>query len=328
MFWCPLLFSPPLPLAVAVLIISLWHVPESRDDTRHGPVDWPGSLLATLGLGGMVYGLIESPRVGLTNHYVLIGLLGGLVALVLFVINEARVTNPMVPLKLFKSNDFAGANLLTLFLYAALSGTMFFFSLNLIQVQGYSATAAGAAFLPFVLLMFLLSRWSGGLVDRLGARLPLIVGPMIAATGFALFAIPGIGARYWTSFFPAVLVLGFGMSVSVAPLTTTVMGAVPEVQAGVASGINNAVSRTAGLLAIAVFGVVMLQAFAHTLHARLNELRIDDDTRRGVYEQRVKLGGIELPPNATGELRQAVSDSYMHGFRLIMLVSAGVGPSR
>src|SRR6185437_3228358 len=265
-----------LPLAVAVLVISLWKVPETREKEDHGPLDWPVAALATIGLGGVFYGLIESPRLGFSNPFVLLALIGGLAALAVFVVNEARAKNPMVPLKLFRNRDFAGANVLTLLLYAALSGTFFFFTLNLIQIQGYSATAAGASLLPFVVLMFSLSRWSGGLINRFGARLPLVVGPTVAALGFALFALPAVNRNFWTSFLPAVLVLGLGMAITVAPLTTTVMDSVSEEQAGVASGINNAVSRTAGLLAIAVFGVVMLHAFSHELGQRLNELALDE----------------------------------------------------
>jgi EmrB/QacA subfamily drug resistance transporter len=317
-----------LPFAAAVLLISIWKVPESKEKNQKGPLDWIGAALATIGLGGVVYGLIESPRMGFSNTLVLLTLIGGTVCLVLFVINEARVKNPMVPLDLFRSRDFAGANILTLFLYAALSGMMFFFTLNLIQIQGYSATAAGAALLPFVVLMFSLSRWSGGLVDRFGARLPLTIGPIIVAIGFLLYAIPAISPNYWTSFFPGVLVVGLGMSVCVAPLTTTVMGAVGEEQAGVASGINNAVSRTAGLLAIAVFGVVMLHAFSQTLARRMNELQLDDQLKHSLYDQRVKLAGLEVPATADsatrGKIKEAVADSFIFGFRLIMLISVGL----
>jgi MFS family permease len=203
---------------------------------------------------------------------------------------------------------------------------MFFFTLNLIQIQGYSATAAGAALLPFVVLMFTLSRWSGGLIDRFGARLPLTIGPTIVAFGFALFAVPSISPNYWTSFFPAVVLLGLGMAISVAPLTTTVMGSVGEEQAGVASGINNAVSRTAGLLAIAVFGVMMLFAFSQTLARRMNEIQVDEQLKHDIYEQRVKLAGLEVPPNidpvAREQVKGAVADSFVFGFRLIMLTSA------
>jgi EmrB/QacA subfamily drug resistance transporter len=317
-----------LPLAFAVLLISVWKVPESREKNQHGPLDWLGTALATVGLGGVCYGLIESPRLGFSNPLVLLTLIGGAVSLVIFIFNEARIRNPMVPLHLFRDRNFAGANLLTLLLYAALSGMMFFFTLNLIQIQGYSATAAGAALLPFVVLMFSLSRWAGGLVERFGARLPLTIGPIVTAAGLVLFARPALSGNYWTSFFPAVVVLGLGMTIVVAPLTTTVMGSVGEEQAGVASGINNAVSRTAGLLAIAVFGVVMLHAFSQTLANRMNELQMDEQVKHSVYEQRVRLAGLELPPNtdsATREkIKEAVAESFVFGFRVIMFVSAAL----
>ena len=316
-----------VPLALAVIVISVWRVPESREKNQRS-LDWIGAALATLSLGAIVYGLIESPRLGFSNRLVLATLIGGVVCLVLFVWHEARAKNPMVPLRLFRSKDFAGANLLTLLLYAALGGFMLFFALNLVQVQGYSATAAGAALLPFIVIMFTLSRWSGGLFDRFGPRLPLMVGPMISAVGLALFAVPSVSGNYWTSFFPAVIVLGFGMAVTVAPLTTTVMDSVSEEQAGTASGINNAVSRTAGLLAIAVFGVVILHAFSYQLGQRLNEFGIDERLKQSVLEQRVKLAGVEIPntvdPSARATLKQGVAGSFVSGFRLIMLLSAGL----
>jgi EmrB/QacA subfamily drug resistance transporter len=317
-----------LPLALAVLLISVWKVPESRDKNHRGHLDYLGSALATIGLGGVVYGLIESPRVGFSNWMVLVSLVGGLISLALFVFNEARTKNPMVPLDLFRSRDFSGANLLTLFLYAALSGMMFFFTLNLIQIQGYSATAAGASLLPFVVIMFTLSRWSGGLIERFGARVPLTIGPIVAAIGFALFTLPSVNPNFWTSFFPAVVVLGLGMAITVAPLTTTVMSSVGEEQAGVASGINNAVSRTAGLLAIAVFGVMMLHGFSQTLARRMNEIQLDESVKHEVYEQRVKLAGVELPPAVDPETRErlkgAVADSFVFGFRIVMWISAAL----
>jgi EmrB/QacA subfamily drug resistance transporter len=315
-----------LPLAVAVLVISIWKVPESSE--KNGRLDWIGAALATVGLGGVVYGLIESPRLGFSNPMVLVTLIGGFVLLALFIFNEARTKNPMVPLQLFRKRDFSGANLLTLFLYAALSGTFFFFTLNLIQIQGYSATAAGAALLPFVALMFSLSRWSGGLIDRFGAHLPLTVGPIVSAVGFALYAVPSISGNYWTSFFPGVIVLGLGMTITVAPLTTTVMSAVGEEQAGVASGINNAVSRTAGLLAIAVFGVMMLHTFSQTLASRMNELQLDDRVKHSIQEERMKLAAVEIPSDidsATREqLKAAVAASFVSGFRVIMFTSAAL----
>jgi len=317
-----------LPFAVAVLAISIAKVPESREKEHHGSLDWLGAVLATIGLGGVIFGLIESPRLGFSNPFVLLTLIGGLLALAVFIVNETRAKNPMVPLGLFRNRDFAGANLLTLFLYTALSGTFFFFTLNLIQIQGYSATAAGAALLPFVALMFSLSRWSGGLIDRFGARLPLTIGPLVAAVGFTLFAVPRLSTNFWTSFFPAVVVLGLGMAISVAPLTTTVMSSVGEEQAGVASGINNAVSRTAGLLAIAVFGVMMLHGFSQSLTSRINEIPMDEQLKHSVYEQRVKLAALEVPPNTDSatleKIKVAIAESFVSGFRMIMFASAAL----
>ena len=317
-----------IPLALAVVIISIFKVPESKDDEDVGPLDWRGAAAATLGLGGLVYGLIESPRLGFSNPIVIATLAGGLAALLFFLWNEAHAKNPMVPLHLFRSRNFSGANLLTLLLYAAIGALFFFLALNFVQVQKYSATAAGGALLPFIVFMFVLSRWSGGLVDRFGARLPLVIGPFVAAGGFAMFALPGVGASYIFGFLPAILVLGFGMAATVAPLTTTVMNSVPEEQAGVASGINNAVSRTAGLLAIAVFGVVMLVCFSGALNRHLNELVLDDGLRRNLMGQRVKLAGIEIPADLNERekesVQSAIAVSFIAGFRVLMLISAAL----
>lgn len=318
------------PIALIVLLLVLLHVPESRDSESRG-LDWIGAALATLSLGTLVYGLIESSRRGFADPVIIAALIFGVVALIVFLIVEARQKNPMLPLTLFRSRNFAGANLLTLFLYTSLSGALFFLPLNLIQVQGYTATAAGAALLPFIVIMFLLSRWSGGLVKRYGAKLPLVIGPIVASLGFALFMVPGVDAKtssYWVTFFPAVVVLGLGMAVSVAPLTTTVMNAVKQNRAGIASGINNAVSRTAGLLAVAVLGIVMLHSFNSHLDRRLQTLGVAPEMKQIVDDQRTKLAGMELPkdidPVRAPSLKQAVDESFVAGFRRVVAVAAGL----
>jgi EmrB/QacA subfamily drug resistance transporter len=322
-------FLVNVPLGALLLAICLLKVPESRGDTAaHAGVDLAGAVLATLGLAGVVFAFIEAPRRGWASGEVIAALVAGIGGLVLFVVVEARRAQPMLPLRLFRVRDFAGTNLLTLLLYAALGGGLFFFPLNLIQVQGYGATAAGAALLPFIAIMFALSRWAGRLVDVHGARLPLVAGPVIAAAGFVLFAWPSVGGAYATSFLPAVCVLGLGMAITVAPLTTTVMNSVGADMAGVASGVNNAVSRAAGLLAIAVFGIVMAQGFDVTLTERLAERPLAPALQQAIEAQRQKLAGIELPEGASRDEAAAahtvIAESFVAGFRRVMLLCAGL----
>jgi EmrB/QacA subfamily drug resistance transporter len=310
-----------IPLALIVILVSLRHVEESSDDEPTN-VDWMGAILAALGLGALVYGLIESSRLGLNNQFVIIVLVAAVVVLIGFVWFEARISEPMLPLGLFRSRTFTGTNLLTFLLYAALGGTLFFLPLNLIQVQHYSATAAGATLMPFILLMFVLSRWSGGLVSRYGPRLPLIVGPLIAASGYALFVRSGIGGNYWLDFFPPVTLLGLGMAISVAPLTTVVMNSVSQNRAGVASGVNNAVARTAGLVAIAVFGIIMLHVFKDQLNGQMTESDLPSSLMQSVQDQSNKLAAIVVPRSQDERagllLRRAIDESFVSGFRAVM----------
>ena len=319
-------FALNLPVALLVLVLAWMHVPESR---RPGPVarmDFAGAALATLGLGGIVFFFIEAPSRGWRAPLVLAALAVGSCALLAFFIVEHKQAAPMLPLKLLRIRNFAAANVLTLLLYAGLGGGLFFLPLNLIQVQGLSATAAGAALLPFIAIMFALSRWAGGLVDSRGARLPLVAGPLVAAAGFALLVLPGTRASYWSGFLPGIAVLGLGMAVTVAPLTTTVMNSVGRASAGTASGVNNAVSRAAGLLAVAVFGTMMAALFEPRLRQAMAAAGLPEELARAVWDQRDKLAAIRAPAGTAAELagavHAAVGEAFVEGYRWIMGASA------
>jgi EmrB/QacA subfamily drug resistance transporter len=314
-----------IPIALLIIWMSLWRVPESSDKESKR-LDWLGAILGAFGLGALVYGLIESSLLGFGDRSVEVALVAAAALLALFLIIEARVSNPMLPLALFRSRTFTGANLLTFLLYAALGGTLFFLPLNLIQVQHYSATAAGAALLPFILIMFLLSRWAGGLVESYGSKIPLVIGPLIAAVGFALFMLPGVNASYWQNFLPAVVVLGTGMAVSVAPLTTTVMNSVKQNRVGVASGVNNAVARGGGLLAIAVLGILMLHAFNHSMDRQMAGWNLPATASQSLEAQRSKLAAASIPEEVDQSTQQlighAIAESFVRAFRLIMAIGA------
>ena len=322
------IFFINVPLAILTLAVTFRSVPESREHDVEGPLDWLGAALATLGLGGLVFGLIESSGLGLASPVVVIPIVVGILSLVAFVTWEARSPAPMVSLALFRSRTFAGANLFTLLLYGGLGGALYFLPFTLQQVQGYSPIQAGASFLPFTLIIFGLSRWAGGLVPRVGAKLPLVIGPIIAALGFALFAVPGIGGSYWTTYFPAIVVLSLGMVLVIAPLTTAVMGAVPTDRVGVASGVNNAVSRTAGLLAIAVLNVVVVVVFANALQAQLAPLHLSAAAQQALEAQHTRLLATQIPPSfgsaLTAEVHRALADAFLKGFRGAMLIGAAL----
>jgi EmrB/QacA subfamily drug resistance transporter len=313
-----------VPLAVVVLLL-LRNVPETRS-SRRKRLDPLGAALVTTGLGGLTFGLIESTQRGWTDPSVLVALVLGGAGLTAFVFWEARTDHPMLPLALFRSSDFSGVNALTLFLYGALACVFFFLPLNLIQVQGYSPLEAGAALLPFIVILFFLSRWSGRLVERYGARRPLLIGPALAALGFFLMSLPGIGGPYWRTFLPGIVVLGLGMAVSIAPLTTVIMNAAGEEDAGIASGINNAVSRAAGLLSIALFGILLANVFERELNERMNGLSLDPGVRRAVLDERAKLAAAE-PPRGVSEgqaasIRSAYGEAFVAGYQAVAWASA------
>jgi len=317
-----------VPVAALVMILSIRFMNESRDPSRSSRVDWAGAALAVFGLGAIVFALLEWARAGSRKDLVIAIAACGAVLLGTLIIVERRSRNPMLPLGLFRSRTFSLANLFTLLLYAALATVFWLLPLNLIQVQHYSATAAGAALLPFTLLMLSMSRWSGRLVYRVGSRLPLTGGALVAASGLALFARPGIGGTYWTTFFPAVLVLGLGMALVVAPLTTTAMGAVDAQHAGVALGVNNAVSRVAGLIGIAVFGIVLVRTFDAQMRFALDRLELSETARAAIDQELPKLAGAEVTPEIglqrAATVRLAINESFRSAFRVVMFSLAGL----
>jgi EmrB/QacA subfamily drug resistance transporter len=319
-------FLVNVPMAIIVLLIVFRYVPESRADHPRA-LDLPGVLLITVGLGGIVYGLIGAADQSL-GPWEVATMVVGTVALVGFVIVERHSPAPLVPLYLFGSRNFSGANLMTFLLYAAFGGALFLLPIVLIEVHGYSATAATGALVPFAVITAVMGRWAGGLVTRYGEKLPLVVGPVLAGTGFILFAVPGLGGSYWTTYFPAVVVLGVGMSLVFGPLSVAILNAVESEHSGLGSGVNRSVQRTAKLLGLAVLAFLLLAAFDDSLDARVNALDLPPGQKAALRAEKVNLGANDILKDASAEERvaidRAVDQAFIGAFRLAMLVSAGM----
>jgi EmrB/QacA subfamily drug resistance transporter len=315
-----LIFVINIPIAVAVVLLTHYFVDESRDEeSKH--IDWPGGILVTVGLGLLTYGFIDLQGTHVSARDAA-ALACGLGALVAFVFVERHSPEPMIPPGIFKSRDFTVANLYTLLLYAALGGGLFFIPFDLINVQHYTPLEAGAALLPMILLMFVWSRWAGGLVARIGARIPLTIGAIVAGAGFLITSFVGIGGSYWSTFFPGILTLGIGTSTFVAPLTTTVMNSAPAEHAGGASGINNAVSRVAGLLAVALLGIVIVNSTQSALRTTGSSLPSSVQTmlqRDSLLSGRAPAG---IPPAYQAAAQRDVEQAYEVGFRNVLQLCA------
>ena len=314
-----------LPLGLAALAALASKVPESRDESIEGPIDFVGAALAVAALASLTYGFIEAPGFGFESPRVIIALAVGVLAGIAFVLVERKRAYPMLPLKLFSSRVFSGANALTLLLYGALSAAFFFLSLNLVQAQGYSKTEAGLASLPSALILTFLSRPAGAMADRRGPRLFLTLGPALVGLGFLALSFTGITrgpSAYWTSFFPGILLFGLGMGLTVAPLTSTVMGAQSPRFSGVASGINNAVARGAGALAIAILGSVALFAFASILGSSQAATGLDASSRAALLAGSRDLGATlppsGLPESAQTAVRAAIASSFAGAYRVVL----------
>ncbi|MBN1219922.1 MAG: MFS transporter [Anaerolineae bacterium] len=324
-----------LPVGLAALLLTWRCVPESKSEVMPESQDWLGAGLITLGLGGLIFGLIEGPRRGWQDPLVWVSIVISLVCLVGFVIVENKTEHPMIPFSLFKHRVFTGVTLMTFVLYFAMSGVFFFLTLNLQQIQRFSATMAGAAFMPIIVLLFLMSRWSGEFADRVGPRLPMIVGPIVIAIGFFMYMLPGVSADYWLTFLPATIVFGLGLGITVAPLTAVALGAVPTPLSGLASGVSNAASRVATMLAVAMLGAVMILQFGISLQYETRNLPLSEPDRLILEEETLNLGGAEpppgLPPGLTAAIEVAIDRAFIDAFRMMMafcgilaLISAGI----
>jgi len=320
-----------LPLGAVALSVLYFKVPESRDEAASNQIDILGAILTVLGLAGVTYGFITAPELGYSNPQVYGTLATGAAALAVFGLVEARSQHPMLPLGLFRSRTFSGSNLLTLFLYGALSVGIFFLSLNMIQAQGYSKSEAGSALVPFSLLLVALSRWAGGLADRRGPRLLLVIGPALSGLGFLFMSFAGLtrgASDYWTAYFPGVMTFGVGMGLTIAPLSTAVMGSVAIHYSGTASGINNAVSRMAGVLAIAIVGSIALFLFAGALRERTASLNLTEKARSALQAEAGRLGAATVPVEVGTENAAAVATAiklaFVDVFRWVMIICAGL----
>jgi EmrB/QacA subfamily drug resistance transporter len=316
-------FATIVPVALLTLAVAARRVPDPPVMRRAPPVDWLGAALVTAGLFGVVSGIIA---IG-SNAMSMVALIAGTVALIAFVIHERRTAMPMIPPALFASRSFRGVNVLTLLLYFGVTGAFFVLPFNLVQVQHYSSTATGAAFLPFALLVGLLSSRVGALGDRIGTGPLLVVGPTITALGLASFALPGISGPYWATFLAPMVITGFGMALTVAPLTTAVLASVAPAEAGIAAGVNNTVARMGTVLAVAVVGLVAVALYGRALERRLAVAGVPTDVARVLVSERRSLDVTipeSVPPAERAVLAATVSGAFLTGFRGAVLLCAAI----
>lgn len=311
------IFFINVPIGVASLLILQFRVKESRDEGADHTLDYPGAATTVAGLALLTFGFLRIPQTGLQNWQVYLSLGSGLLIIIAFIFIERNSKHPLMPLQLFSNKTFSGANLLTFFLYAGLSAGMLFLTLNMVQVQHYSQLQAGFTLLPFTILMILTARYAGSLADKHGPRLLLVLGPATAALGLLLLSFVKHTAGpsdYWTSFFPGILVFGLGMSFTVVPLTTTVMGSVPDHFSGTASGINNALSRIAGVFANAILGAFAILSFSGFLQNEMNRLPLAAKAKQMIVAEAVNLGNAKVPALVDEQNKALVRQSYTNGF--------------
>jgi EmrB/QacA subfamily drug resistance transporter len=320
------IFVINVPLAAACVWLILAVIPASGVRERGGRhVDYPGALLCALGLGGPVFALIEQPRLGWSSPAVYLPLLAGFALLAAFTLYESRAKDPMLPLGLFRRRNFSAGNVETFAMYAGLSIVFFFLVLFLQQIGGYTPLKSGLATLPVTIVMFVLSRRFGALADRYGPRFFMGVGPLVGAGGLLLFQMTGVEADYLSEVLPPLLVFSLGLSMTVAPLTAAVLAG-SEKEAGIASGVNNAIARVAGLLGTAAVGAAIASSFASSMNSRLSGLVLGGAARAAVEEaKRLPLGLPTLrgmPSAQAHAIRTAAEGASLHSFHLGMVIAA------
>jgi EmrB/QacA subfamily drug resistance transporter len=322
------IFAINVPFVLITLLLVHMAVPARELGAVRSKIDWLGAVLTSLGLAGPVLALIRQPLVGWDSPQVWGSGLGGIVLLGLFVWHEARTPYPMLPLGLFRRRNFTVANIETFAMYGGLGAVFFFLVLFLQQVAGYDALQAGLATLPTTIVMFGLSRRAGRLADRYGPRLFMGIGPLVAATGLALMLRIDAQVDYWIDVFPALVIFSLGLSATVAPLTATVLSDADQSNAGIASGVNNAIARVAGLLAVAALGAVVSAQFSHALDTRLGDRPLSPRARAAVAEARRQPLSTVAPSTAGPAVAKDVEDSAVHAFRTgigIAAVLVGLG---
>lgn len=318
------IFLINLPLGLITLLCS-WKFITSQKPTTTSAKHFSHTILVVAGLFGITYGFIKFPELGLLNVSVVGPLLFGLISLTIFVWLQKRSTSPLLPLSIFSSPNVLGANLVTLLIYSGLAAMVFLLTLNFQQIQGYSPSIAGLALLPDVLIITLFTGLGGKLADKYGARRFMIVSPLLVAASFVMFTIPGANANFWTTFFPAEILFGFGMAGLIAPLTKSALAVPPEFS-GTASGANNAISRIAGVMAIAIIGAITISIFQASFFKSIEKLNVDNETKQELIRRSDKMSGITLPESMTqndkATINSAIESSFVSGFRWSMIVMA------
>lgn len=325
-----LIFFINLPLGLLSIIALQLKVPESKQP-KVSAIDWWGATLLVLSLSALTFGFLEMPELGYQHWVVITSLILGTFFMGLFVIVERKVDEPMVPLTMFKNLTFSGVNLLSFFLYAGMGAVMLFLSLNIIQVQGYSQLQAGLTFLPFSIIMVLAARKMGELTSKYGARLFLILGPTVTGLGCVWFAFIGMTdgpSAYWTTYFPPFLVFALGVSITVVPLTTAVMACVDDSKSGIASGINNSVTRISGTFINAILGAVVILIFGSFVQDSLQGIQVSSSITNEVMNEAAKLGEAVASKDYSEELQASVNRifdlSFINVYQIVCWISAGL----